>query len=867
MGGREIPQLVFATRGPDPKSGSDFVRQVVAERAGVSEEARRELSRRADIAGSVLQFHQRDAGHPRGAETLRVFFFHPLADGTWLFARAVSLGLYRKGSHQLLVHGVVLDEEALDGLEANPLALDTPEDVGFRFLDRHPGAQELAPLALRRSAFEHARRHNRRRLAETPAAEDAWIAAAYDALASGERVACVSAEPRPEALERLLLHFHPDDRLEIGFNTFYAHRRQVDYRLIALLPEDLAEARSQFRGLRTVDLAAPPSAARDGLGELACKLRRSSPADFHYAVSQALVTHLSNRRRQPRPAADAALVLRASLDRKPLSAADSERLEVLFQRAGGGLAYLVAHLAARWVKDPEELRQALDAAARADEKITREQVERYREERLDAGTAAQSWALAALLTRREAFADDALSSRDALDLWRRLLTPPRLAEPAPGQAALADEILGHWALADAGLGDPAADPPDWATVLRWLGERRRPAAALAAEVEAVLAGRRKTDTPPAWRRFGDLLRELGADGEARRVLLVREIPRLSAFEARLRLEPEVDRILDAGGGGLPDLAPHLGRPGVAAAVFGRAAERAASRPGEMPWSELRRCLQNAEGLDSGAAEDAGRLLAAIFWSASAGEDLGGWLVDRCRRLSPAGALAEAFTVAVLKIAAAILQPVCEAADRATDLRPILAAAAGLLDVRGRHPTTSGADVELIRLAVRGRVLAAAAGEAGESAAAARLDVAWKPFLGYLSRGQALDDPDPADALEWLDLLQDELFAEPPEAPAEDAALAVFFDLAWSLWGREPAARDALSFKLRWALRLADGERQSWFPVKLAERFRPRAARGLADRQRTRMRRRVPRRLWPQAETLLSPPVLRTTAPTTRGDSP
>ncbi len=855
---RELPQLVFATRSAEPKTGSDFVRQVVAERGGVAEEVRREFSRRADIAGSVLQFR------PSDSDRLRVFFFHPLSEGTWLFARAVSLGLYRKGSHQLLVHGVVLDEETLDGLEANPLALDmlsleTGAGVGFRFLERHPGDAGLAPLVVGSDLCERVRRHNRERLAATSTDEDRWIASAYDALASGERTACVSADPRPEALERLLLHFHPDDRLEIGFSTFYSHSRRVDYRLITVLPEDLTVAKSHFRGIHDVDLGrAEP--AEQGLGDLACKLRRSSLADFQYAVNQALLTHLSHRRRQPLSLADAALVLGASLYQKPLSSADKERLEILFQRAGGGLAYLVAHLAARWSKDMKELRQALDASARADEKITRQQVERYREERLDAADPAQRWALAALLTRADAFDGDAVTNAEALALWRRLLPERLLNELAPAQAEMADEILHHWALVDAQAGDPASDPPDWAVVLRRLGERRRPTAALAAEVEAALAGHRQADTPLTWRRLGDVLRVLGHADDARRVLLGREIPRLSAFEARLAVEPEVDRIVAAGGGALTDLAPHLGRPGVAAALFGRLADHVHHKPASVPWDELRRCLDRAESLatpasDAQTVETAGRLLTAILSSPPAGDDDGPWLVDRCRRLLPSGAAADAFASGVLKNAAADLEPVCETAGRSADLGPLVTAVAVLLEIRGRHPAASDADAELMRLAVRGRVLAA---EAGEEAAVSRLDAIWKPFLSYASPGPAFDHPPPGDALEWLDLLQDEIYENPPETPAEDVALARFFDLAWSLWGESSessAFRDSLAFKLRWALRLAAAERQTWFPMRIAEKLRPRSVREQAEQHRQRIRRRVPRQLWDEAEKLLQPPLL------------
>src|SRR5215210_318955 len=130
---RSIPQLIFSTRSPSPKSGPDFVREVVAESPGVAEEVRAEFARRADIAGSILQHELRQA----------VYMFCPVAANAWLLCRAMSLGLYRKGSNLLLVHGVVLAEEHLEALEGNPLLLDLPEVQerrGLAFREEYPGA-------------------------------------------------------------------------------------------------------------------------------------------------------------------------------------------------------------------------------------------------------------------------------------------------------------------------------------------------------------------------------------------------------------------------------------------------------------------------------------------------------------------------------------------------------------------------------------------------------------------------------------------------------------------------------------------------------------------------------------------------------
>ncbi|MEM7585567.1 MAG: hypothetical protein AAF560_19410, partial [Acidobacteriota bacterium] len=236
------------------------MRQIVAESPGISEEVRRDFSRRADIAGSVLQTEHDETSSP-----LRIFTFSRVDATTWLLARAISLGIYRKGSHQLLVHGLLLSEEILDELEGNPLALDflSQHELDFSFQDTHPGfGQELEQMVLSREIAGQARAYNRQRLESLRAADDAWLSHAYDQLAVGARLACVSAHPRASNLEALLLHLHPDDRLELSFHTFYSHSRAIDYRLIGVLASDLSGIERQFRGLESTRVDQPEPARR-----------------------------------------------------------------------------------------------------------------------------------------------------------------------------------------------------------------------------------------------------------------------------------------------------------------------------------------------------------------------------------------------------------------------------------------------------------------------------------------------------------------------------------------------------------------------------------------------------------------------------
>jgi hypothetical protein len=887
----EIPHLVFSTRGAEPKSGSDFVRQVVAASPGVGEVARRELSLRADMAGSVLQFHTGDE-----REALEIFTFSPLEEGPggpWLLARAVSLGLYRKGSHHLLVPGVVLGEEVLlDWLEGNPLALAAPElrgelaRGGFVFLDRHPGWEaKLEPLALGEGVAAAARAHNRRRLESLGGegeATDRWLAAAYERLAAGERVACVAPDPRPETVETLLLHFHPDDRLELSFHTFYTHGRPVEYRLMGVLPEDEPRVRGQFRGLASIELARPPRVQGGSLGDKVCQLRRKSVPRFLAQLKDTRLTHLSRRRLHPLEPADARLALAHGLG-EVLPPGGEERLELLLGRGGGGLGYRLAHLAGLWRKTPEAFLAAVDAAEQQSDKISHRQLEVFLERELETATEAQRWTLAALLTRPGVLESGAAGEEERLAAWRRLMPAGELegllGSLTPEQEAPAESLLAHWVVADACAGGPAAAPPSWAIFLRWLQRRGRPLTAHLAAVEEALATRPPGETHIAWRRLGELAWELGREEDTLRLLLRRELPHLTGAEARGRVGRVVERLLAGRRGLLPALGPHLGEPAVAAVLFTALTARLVRRPAEAGeiGSLLRQSLQRAEGLDAGAAEALGRLLAALARAPGARpsetEELLGRGCELLREVSGTferevsgtfgrvpGTLGRevsgTFAARALTAAAEELLPVCETARMPAERAAAVAAAAAVLKARLGRPAAAGADTALMSLAVRGRVLAAGLGRGG---AAEALVVSWTTFLGQVRQGPAFRDP-PPDARQWLALLQDELAAEPPRgAGEEDARLAAFLDLAWTLWSREPedsAFRAALCCKLRWAAKLGAPKPRSmgWIPVPAL--LRSRSVQDHEAWHRERLRRRVPRELQSEAEALLKPVELR-----------
>jgi hypothetical protein len=192
-----IEHLVFSTRAARPASGTEFNREVVAASPGVTDEARAAFVRLADMTGGVLS----------GAELPPLWAFRRVGEESWLVVRAVSLGLYRKGHHQLLVHGAVLPRETVDLLDGDPFLLATEEArrAGFRFVEEHPeGRSELEPIVLDPGFAATARRlcvERLERLTEELRAFDPAFPSLFDAaLRIGAEAPAAGGEPRPTAL-------------------------------------------------------------------------------------------------------------------------------------------------------------------------------------------------------------------------------------------------------------------------------------------------------------------------------------------------------------------------------------------------------------------------------------------------------------------------------------------------------------------------------------------------------------------------------------------------------------------------------------------------------------------------------------------
>lgn len=842
-----ISNLVFSTRSASPVTGSDFVREVVAESPGVAPEVRAEFARRADVAGSVLQRHLE---HP-------VYMFCRAGDA-WLLCRAVSLGLYRKGSNQLLVHGLVLGEAHLDALECNPLLLDDEEirgASGLAFLDAHPGSGRLLPeLPFGERVAARAREVNRRHLEQARGLElDAQLAAAYETLAKGRRAGLVTRTPAPPAVEAVLLHFHPDDRLELSFHTFYSHSRPLDYRLLLLVPEDAPAARGHFNDLELIDLggAAPTLDAGD-LGALAVSLRRSAADGFLATVETYRVTYRSERFMPPLERADAALCLREGLGERPGPAGEL-RLRQLAARGQRGLRYRLGEMARTWRDEPGEFPALVAAMARAEDRVTGREVAAI----LEAPPPAveERWCLLALLAHDEALQPGEDWGKERARAWRTLLSgrlDAFLDASSTAQATVAEPLLLDYALTDLTAAGIEPQPPahDWAALLAWIGRRGTIPKTTLSRVEAALARLSGEPALESWTRLQPLLFAAGQPVDALRLFFSRTLPLLPAAEAPERSGSALRWWLDHGDDHDVEVAPNLGNWGVAGPALAHLGDWFAERPPgeeEPAFRRLSDVLAVLDELPAAAGPACGDLLAKVARTRLA--DRIPAVLEACVRALPQSVRrAEGFVGAALGRAAESLLPEVLASAGGSHRPSGLDAVAALLEARNVRPATGDADLALLRLAVLGRVVAGHGRglPPGPPGFAGR----WLAFLGGARVLEALQprgaDGDPACASfpalqDCLDLLQDEITSAPEQSAETDARLVLFTRLAWWRWCRKQGRPElaALSAKL-YQVRLWDRKRASaeWLWQRMEEvvpdgPLRRRAAAVLPPRPETR----------------------------------
>ena len=820
-----VHQMLFSTRGRDAAGGADSVREVIARSPGVPEAARRELAARADLGGSLL--HAELDGP--------VYTFSPVEGSdvpggrSWLLCRAVSLGRYRKGAHQLLVHGLLLTREHLARLEGNPLLLGRPEiagAAGVRWIEEHPGEGRtgLEPLALDPAVAARAPAANRDRLAELAeleAADDAAFPAAFGALARGERVACVADRPRASWVEWLLLHLHPLDRPEVSFHTWYSHGRPLAYRLLMTTPREAPRVRGQFRGLRLVELAAPGEAAADAVGEAVRRLRARSAEEYRAALAAFHLTRLADR---PLPAlgeADTLLALRDAAG-ETLRGEERARADLLRQRSepAGRLRYAVGDLAAAWRRGGEGFDAAVRRmAAAVDVEPAAVEAVAGPVGRLPAEDAAERWALLALL-------DAAAEGRPGLadrrvPTWRALVPRGRLDEllaTLEERAAEAVETLDAYlvraAEADAAAGGP--DEPDWPAYLAWRGRTGMAPGRVARRAEE-LAAEMAPAPGAAWlRRLGEVHAAAGRPGEALRLWLDGEAPRLADGDRQPRVAAVVAWALERGVAGLEERLDH---PELGEAVPAALAAWAVARPDPDAAWDLLAALLRSWHVERDAAAGCGALLAGL-----AASPLAARVPEAVEILVRGIGDRPGFVARLLAEAAGRLAAAAESAVRPGEVHALVTGAGALLQVRGRHVAAAAADPELFRLTLAAAVLDDAS--AGGPGAGGRFRTAWTTFVAsYLGRRGPREPLAGPLVEDWMDLLADDLRRHPPAGGA-DPRHAFYLDLAWRRWAADRATASRLRLRRALEVRSAGADRE-WHRERLAAAV-PRALRREAE---------------------------------------
>ncbi len=801
-----IPSLVFSTRSPHPQSGSDFVREIVAESAGIGDEVRAEFGRRADIAGSILQH---EFSSP-------VYMFSPLNRESWLLCRAVSLGLYRKGSNQLLIHGVVLAEEHLEALGGNPLLLDRQDvrhECGLSFVDRHPRTERrLSALPFDARVAGRCRELNREHLEKLDRSiRNDWLASAYDALADGQRVGLATNSHVPSLAEALLLHFHPDDRMELSFHTFYSHSRPLDYRLLVLAPEDMSMVRGQFRDLRLLDLTAPsPEIATEGLGGRAVRLRRGSIDAFLRTVQAHRLTYWSCRILPPLTGKDADICLRDGLG-EPLTAAERRRLQELEGRGESGLRYKVTSLARTWREQPREFPERLAEVADTKSRVALKELLDFLETPPVGWD--ERWCLLTLLLHEEGFQPGEEWRAERQRAWRLLMPAGQFKEflgtLSSEQARWAEPLLLAYVLDKLEpVGYTLPVPPYWETLVEWLGRRGRLGALLGGIEEALprIVGEAASS---AWERLQRLLSEAALPGEALRIFFQRHRPLLSAAEAAAATREALQWWLVQGSEQDAKVAPLLTQLDIAEQALPLLGAWLAEQPSgarERAFHRLADILARVKRLPPAAGPACGRLLAHLAPSPAGGKVPA--VFDKCLRVlaDDEDGVPERFASAAVGEATAMLLPLLDAPCHRRDLAARIQAAAVLLEARNRHSATALVDAGLLDLAVRACILAEEAMVWGLGKdTVPQLRNSWEAFLRRTSVTDLLEPQEAAvspslwhQVGEWLELLEDEITMHPYPRAEDDPRFQLFIRLAWWRWcaGENQVEKAAVCAKIR-----------------------------------------------------------------------
>ena len=656
MGLIEIPQLVFSTRAARPQMGSEFTREIVARSPGIDETVAARFTEVADLTLST--------GHQHHLQP--IFTFETLPPGPdgrelRLACRFASLGTYRKTSHHMLVHGLILDLDAALALRANPFALGAVDLV--RTLEAHPGRSASLPaLSLQTGDLHEAvRRFEARRLPELNQALEAWhphLAGLFDGLAQADRrppFALVGGDRPPESrvLEWLWLHLHPADRLELSFHTWPVYDRPRSYDLVMGRERDVAPWRRAAPALHQwSESNDPPSGSP--LFQLTRRLLKKEPQRFHQILDRYRLAHWSGHGLEPIAERDARLVLGQKLGAE-LSADEEARVRVLSKRGTIPLLFHSEELAAQRHLDggafvDEARRRAADPSllqgGMADLDLV---LEHIAAEDPAAGLPLSMAVWALILGFQDRLSGDRLSGdrlsgdveesmgREVAARFRRHVSVSRLGDllQACGGPRQAVPERVFWPLVLMAATDRlrgAVRQPNrteeryWPLLLRWLGAQGLSVLRPAAELERALLrlGAGSTSADPALERLLDqellsleeLMSELGQKGFALKIRLQRRAPRLPAADRDALLRATLRSILDGTGEDDEALRAPLSRDKLCATLWQELEVWLLEDPGsESRWQRWLALFEKLpDSLDAERGSEAGALLAAMALS-------------------------------------------------------------------------------------------------------------------------------------------------------------------------------------------------------------------------------------------------------------
>ena len=414
-----LPQLLFSTRVPNPANGTEFNRQIVAATPELPETVRSAFHAQADLTFTVDQQRQ-----------LRpVVSFSRLGRTSWLLCRGISLGRYRKSSHQMLVHGLILRRRHLELLQGNPFLLEDQtlgEELGFRFAEQHPGAtRELPPLKLDGATLASvapavdARRRQRLK-EELDDLLSPSFPQLFDHITGTDRPIAVLRDEPPDSrcLEWCLHHFHPDDRIQLSFHTWYGFSERYSHRLLMITRSELRKLRPAYSDLLLWTPGEAPRRDVSALARATQGLWARGPNDLSRALKVCRITYLTEERLTSK---EADIGLREALQGvDSLTVEEKEIHRQLKRRSGNPLVRAVYRLADLWEKGTDSFFDKLAQQVEAAELSITSELMGEVWEYLDPGDWTARWALVNLLLS-ELRDHSSISERALVSLWRSLV--------------------------------------------------------------------------------------------------------------------------------------------------------------------------------------------------------------------------------------------------------------------------------------------------------------------------------------------------------------------------------------------------------------------------------------------------------------